>query len=147
MFERGRFGQKNGRGFYRYVEDKKGAPKKEPDPEALEILGGLARPDPAPVADPDIVDRMMLPMVIECSRCLEDRIVGTPAEVDLGLVYGLGFPPFRGGALRHADAVGLGELCRAAERHRSLGRLYEPTAQMLRLAQAGSTFYANHEEK
>jgi 3-hydroxyacyl-CoA dehydrogenase/enoyl-CoA hydratase/3-hydroxybutyryl-CoA epimerase/enoyl-CoA isomerase len=87
---------------------------------------------------------MMLPMIIESSRCLEDGIVGTAAELDLGLVYGLGFPPFRGGALRYADATGLRALCQAAERHRPLGPLYHPTAQMLRLAQAGATF---HEEK
>ncbi len=80
-------------------------------------------------------------MIIESSRCLEDRIVAPPLEVDIGLVYGLGFPPFRGGALRYADAVGLQRLCRTAEQHRSLGQLYEPTAQMLRLAQTGSTFY------
>jgi len=146
MFERGRFGQKNGKGFYRYLEDRKGVPKKEPDPEAREALKALVRGGGDQVSDQDIVDRMMLPMIIECSRCLEDGIVATPGEVDLGLVYGLGFPPFRGGALRYADALGLGEVCKAAERHRSLGRLYEPTARMLRLAQAGSTFHAANEE-
>ena len=144
LFEARRLGQKNGRGFYAYVPDRKGVPKKEPDPGAAAIVGALARPDPPEVTDPDIVERMMLPMIIESSRCLEDGIVGTAVELDLGLVYGLGFPPFRGGALRYADATGLRALCQAAERHRSLGPLYQPTAQMLRLAQAGATF---HEEK
>jgi 3-hydroxyacyl-CoA dehydrogenase/enoyl-CoA hydratase/3-hydroxybutyryl-CoA epimerase/enoyl-CoA isomerase len=142
MFERQRFGQKNGKGFYAYLPDKKGAPRKEADPAALEILAGLAgQGAPAAVTDQDIVDRMMLPMIIESSRCLEDRIVNTPVELDIGLVYGLGFPPFRGGALRYADATGLQALCRTAEKHWSLGQLYEPTAQMLQLAQTGSTFY------
>jgi 3-hydroxyacyl-CoA dehydrogenase/enoyl-CoA hydratase/3-hydroxybutyryl-CoA epimerase/enoyl-CoA isomerase len=145
MFQRQRFGQKNGKGFYAYVPDQKGVPGKQPDPEADAVLGALARRDPgAEVSDQDIVDRMLLPMIIECSRCLEDRIVDTPVEVDLGLVYGLGFPPFRGGPLRYADAVGLKALCQAAERHGALGRLYQPTAQMLQLAQSGSTF---HQEK
>jgi 3-hydroxyacyl-CoA dehydrogenase/enoyl-CoA hydratase/3-hydroxybutyryl-CoA epimerase/enoyl-CoA isomerase len=164
MFERGRFGQKNGRGFYAYSEDKKGAPRKEADPEAMEIVRalaanrvGAAAPDAVrasalgegsdQVPDQDIVDRMMLPMVIESSRCLEDGIVATPAELDLGLVYGLGFPPFRGGALRYADTVGLEALCRNAARYQALGRLYQPTAQMLRLAAAGAAFYASSEEK
>jgi 3-hydroxyacyl-CoA dehydrogenase / enoyl-CoA hydratase / 3-hydroxybutyryl-CoA epimerase / enoyl-CoA isomerase len=142
MFERQRFGQKNGKGFYAYVPDKKGVPKKEADPEANAILAGLVDRDvSAGITDQDIVDRMMLPMIIESSRCLEDRIVGSAVEVDIGLVYGLGFPPFRGGALRYADAVGLAAICQAAERHRPLGRLYEPTARMLQLAQTGSTFY------
>jgi 3-hydroxyacyl-CoA dehydrogenase/enoyl-CoA hydratase/3-hydroxybutyryl-CoA epimerase/enoyl-CoA isomerase len=142
MFERQRFGQKNGKGFYAYVQDKKGVPKKEADPEAGALLQSLvARDAGAGITDQDIIDRMMLPMIIEASRCLEDRIVGSPVEVDIGLVYGLGFPAFRGGALRHADAAGLAAVCQAAERHRALGRLYEPTAQMHQLAQTGSTFY------
>ena len=142
MFEVQRFGQKNGKGFYAYVPDKKGVPKKEADPEAGAILRALVDRDiSAGITDQDIVDRMMLPMIIESSRCLEDRIVGSAVEVDIGLVYGLGFPPFRGGALRHADAVGLAAICQAADQHRALGRLYEPTARMFQLAQTGSTFY------
>jgi 3-hydroxyacyl-CoA dehydrogenase/enoyl-CoA hydratase/3-hydroxybutyryl-CoA epimerase/enoyl-CoA isomerase len=145
MFQRQRFGQKNGKGFYAYVPDQKGVPKKQPDPEADGLLGAFAPRAPgAEISDQDIVDRMMLPMIIECSRCLEDQIVGTPVEVDIGLVYGLGFPPFRGGPLRYADAVGLKPLCQAAERHSALGRLYQPTPQMLQLAQTGATF---HQEK
>ncbi len=138
----GRLGQKNGSGFYRYLPDRKGVPRKEEDPAALDLLRGLARSDAGgPVADAAIVERMLLPMLIESSRCLEDGIVATPAELDLALVYGLGFPPFRGGALRHADAVGLAALCRAAEGFRSLGPLYRPTVQMLELARTGSTFH------
>jgi len=152
LFEGRRFGQKNGKGFYAYVPDKKGVPRKEPDPEAAAALKDLVREDlSGSVGDQDILDRMMLPMIIEASRCLEDRIVATAAELDIALVYGLGFPPFRGGALRYADAVGLKALCQAAERHQAQAaerhqvsaRLYEPTASMRRLAEAGSTF---HEE-
>ncbi len=144
MFEAGRFGQKNGKGFYRYVPDRKGTPKKEPDPEVAGLLRPVQAAAPAELSDADIVDRMMLPLIIESARCLEDGIVGTPAELDIALVYGLGFPPFRGGALRHADAVGLKALCERAEAFLSLGRLYEPTARMRELAQAGGTF---HQEK
>ena len=142
MYELKRFGQKNGKGFYAYVTDKKGFPKKEVDPEVAAILKPLVRQDTsATISDQDIIDRMMLPMIIECSRCLEDQIVTTAVEVDMGLLYGLGFPTFRGGALYYAGAVGLQALCRKAETFRSLGKLYEPTAQMLSLAQAGRTFY------
>jgi 3-hydroxyacyl-CoA dehydrogenase/enoyl-CoA hydratase/3-hydroxybutyryl-CoA epimerase/enoyl-CoA isomerase len=140
LFAAGRFGQKNGKGFYRYLEDKKGVPGKEPDPDVAGLLKPLVRAR-VELADQDIVDRMMLPMIIESSRCLEDGIVASPAELDLGLVFGLGFPPFRGGALRHADALGLVALCARAEAFRALGPLYHPTARMLRLAEAGSTFH------
>jgi 3-hydroxyacyl-CoA dehydrogenase/enoyl-CoA hydratase/3-hydroxybutyryl-CoA epimerase/enoyl-CoA isomerase len=142
MFEAGRFGQKNGRGFYQYLPDGKGVPRKQADPISAGILAPLVRQDHgAAITDQDIVDRMLLPMIIEGSRCLEDGIVAGPVEVDMGLLYGLGFPPFRGGALAYADRVGLGALCAAAERFRSLGRLYEPTAQMLGLARTGGTFH------
>lgn len=145
MFELERFGQKNGRGFYDYVPDRKGVPKKTVDPHAQELLKPLVRVDnSASITDQDIIDRMMLPLIIECSRCLEEGIVNTPVEVDIALIYGLGFPPFRGGPFRYADAVGLKALCEKAGKFASLGKLYEPTTRMLQLAEAGGTF---HESK
>jgi 3-hydroxyacyl-CoA dehydrogenase/enoyl-CoA hydratase/3-hydroxybutyryl-CoA epimerase/enoyl-CoA isomerase len=148
MFEVQRFGQKNGKGFYAYVPDKKGAPKKTVDPEAQEILKPLVRVNnSAAISDQDIIDRMMLPLIIECSRCLEDRIVNTAVELDIALIYGLGFPPFRGGPLRYADAIGLKALCEKARKFASLGKLYEPTAKMLQLAEAGGTFHETGKPK
>jgi 3-hydroxyacyl-CoA dehydrogenase/enoyl-CoA hydratase/3-hydroxybutyryl-CoA epimerase/enoyl-CoA isomerase len=142
MFEAQRFGQKNGKGFYSYVPDKKGVPKKTVDPEVLGLLKPLVRVDnAASITDQDIIDRMMLPLVIECSRCLEDGIVNTPVEVDIALVYGLGFPPFRGGPFRYADAVGLKALCEKAGKFAALGKLYEPTARMRQLAETGATYH------
>ncbi len=142
MFEAGRFGQKNGKGFYAYVPDKKGVPKKTVDPDVPAILKPLVKTDnSATITDQDIIDRMMLPLLIECSRCLEDKIVNTPIEVDIALIYGLGFPPFRGGPFRYADAVGLKALCEKAGKFASLGKLYEPTAKMLKLAEAGATYH------
>jgi 3-hydroxyacyl-CoA dehydrogenase/enoyl-CoA hydratase/3-hydroxybutyryl-CoA epimerase/enoyl-CoA isomerase len=142
MFEVQRFGQKNGKGFYAYVPDKKGVPKKTVDPETQELLKPLVRVDnSASISDQDIIDRMMLPLIIECSRCLEDKIVNTPVELDIALIYGLGFPPFRGGPFRYADAIGLKALCEKAAKFAALGKLYEPTAQMLKLAENGGTFH------
>lgn len=142
MFEAKRFGQKNGKGFYQYVPDKKGIPRKQADPDSAGILKPLVQKDnSASITDQDIIDRMMLPMIIEGSRCLEDKIVDTPVEVDMGLLYGLGFPTFRGGALYFADRAGLKAICERAGTFKSLGKLYEPTAQMIRLAETGSTFY------
>jgi 3-hydroxyacyl-CoA dehydrogenase/enoyl-CoA hydratase/3-hydroxybutyryl-CoA epimerase/enoyl-CoA isomerase len=143
MLEAKRLGQKNGVGFYKYVPDKKGPPKKEADPAAYEVIKPMMKGGAGEVSDQDIIDRMMLPMILECSRCLEDGIVATPTEVDLGLIYGLGFPPFRGGALRYADAVGVKALCDRATQFARLGNLYAPTAQMKTLAAAGKGFYSN----
>jgi 3-hydroxyacyl-CoA dehydrogenase/enoyl-CoA hydratase/3-hydroxybutyryl-CoA epimerase/enoyl-CoA isomerase len=140
MLDAGRLGQKNGKGFYVWKPEKKGPPRKQSDPEAKAIVAGLARPGAA-VTDEEIVERAMLPMLLESSRCLEDRIVASPVEVDIALLYGLGFPPFRGGLFRWADATGLEALLRAAEKYRRLGGLFAPTKQMTDLAAAGRGFH------
>jgi 3-hydroxyacyl-CoA dehydrogenase / enoyl-CoA hydratase / 3-hydroxybutyryl-CoA epimerase / enoyl-CoA isomerase len=95
----------------------------------------------ADVPDEEIVERTMLPMLLECSRCLEDRVVATPIEVDIALLYGLGFPPFRGGIFRWADGLGAPALLKAAEKHRGLGALYTPTKQLTTLAGSGRGFH------
>ena len=56
----------------------------------------------------------MIPMIIETARCLEEGIVDTPNEADMGLIFGIGFPPFHGGALKYADRMGLKALCERA---------------------------------
>jgi 3-hydroxyacyl-CoA dehydrogenase/enoyl-CoA hydratase/3-hydroxybutyryl-CoA epimerase/enoyl-CoA isomerase len=142
MFEAERYGQKNGKGFYLYKPEKKGPPKKTPDPEATAILAPTVSGGGSNVTDEAIVERMMLPMLLECSRCLEDRIVDSPVEVDIALLYGLGFPPFRGGIFRWADSIGAAALLAAAGKHAALGKLYEPTAQLKDLARKGLPFHA-----
>jgi 3-hydroxyacyl-CoA dehydrogenase/enoyl-CoA hydratase/3-hydroxybutyryl-CoA epimerase/enoyl-CoA isomerase len=140
MVEAGRLGQKNGKGFYAWKPEKKGPPSKLSDPEAKAIVAALAK-GKAEVSDDEIVERTMLPMVLECSRCLEDGIVSSPVEVDIALLYGLGFPPFRGGIFRWADSIGTTALLKAAEKHRALGALYAPTKQLTSLAGAGRGFH------
>jgi 3-hydroxyacyl-CoA dehydrogenase/enoyl-CoA hydratase/3-hydroxybutyryl-CoA epimerase/enoyl-CoA isomerase len=141
MVAASRLGQKNGKGFYAWKPEKKGPPSKQSDPEAKAIVGALAKGKAAP-KDEEIAERMMLPMLLECSRVLEQAIVATPVEVDMALLYGLGFPPFRGGIFRWADTTGLKALLAAAERHRALGPLYAPTQQLTALAGSGRGFHA-----
>ncbi len=86
---------------------------------------------------------MMVPLCLETVRCLEDNIVGSPAEADMALIYGIGFPPFRGGALRYIDAMGVDAFVTQAERlAEELGPLYAPTERLRQMAGAGETFYA-----
>jgi 3-hydroxyacyl-CoA dehydrogenase/enoyl-CoA hydratase/3-hydroxybutyryl-CoA epimerase/enoyl-CoA isomerase len=140
MAEAGRLGQKGGKGFYSWKAEKKGPPSKQSDPEAKVLMAGLAK-GRTEVTDEEVVERMMLPMLLECSRCLEDGIVATPVEVDVALLYGLGFPPFRGGIFRWADATGAQALLNAAAKHRALGPLYAPTQQLTALAGSGRGFH------
>ncbi len=140
MVEAQRFGQKNGKGFYVWEPQKKGPPKKIVDAWTEETMKAHAKATPE-VSDQEIVERMMLPMLLECSRCLEDGIVATPVEVDIALVYGLGFPPFRGGIFRWADSLGAAAVLAAARKYAPLGALYAPTKQLTDLAAAGKGFH------
>ncbi|KAA0253118.1 fatty acid oxidation complex subunit alpha FadB [Acidobacteria bacterium ACD] len=140
MVAASRLGQKNGKGFYAWEPQKKGPPKKTSDPDAKAIVAGLVKRSATPT-DEEIVERMMLPMLLECTRCLDEKVVSTPVEVDIALLYGLGFPPFRGGIFRWADSLGAGALLSAAGRHAGLGPLYAPTAPLRALAASGKGFH------
>ncbi|WP_355662308.1 fatty acid oxidation complex subunit alpha FadB [Halomonas salifodinae] len=142
MFERERLGQKNAKGFYAYEEDKKGKPKKVVDEAAIALVKEVAK-ESRELSDEEIIARMMVPLCLETVRCLEDGIVGTAAEADMALIYGIGFPPFRGGALRYIDALGVAEFVAQAERlAEELGPLYAPTERLRQMAADGARFYA-----
>ncbi|MCB1732550.1 MAG: fatty acid oxidation complex subunit alpha FadB, partial [Halieaceae bacterium] len=89
----------------------------------------------------EIIARMMLPMAIELARCLEEGIVGTAAEADLALLYGVGFPPFRGGIFRWMDTVGLAHIAELSKQYAHLGKAYELTEGMQARLAAGETYY------
>ncbi|RJS93116.1 fatty acid oxidation complex subunit alpha FadB [Salinisphaera sp. Q1T1-3] len=140
MVENNRLGQKTGAGYYAYEKDKKGRPKKSEDPKAYELIKQVQRDKQDFEAD-EIIDRMMIPMIIEAARAYEEGIAETPNEVDMGLIMGLGFPPFRGGAFKYADAQGLQTVCDKADRYARLGKLYEPTERMREMAARGETYF------
>jgi 3-hydroxyacyl-CoA dehydrogenase / enoyl-CoA hydratase / 3-hydroxybutyryl-CoA epimerase / enoyl-CoA isomerase len=141
MYDAGRFGQKNNQGYYTYAPDKRGKPKKAIDESVEALLAPIQSDEAKDLSDQEIIDRMMIPMVIECARCLEEGIVSTPNEADMGLIMGIGFPPFRGGAFKYADSMGLATLCKRAQALSSLGTLYEPTARMLEMARNNETYF------
>lgn len=142
MVDRERLGQKNGRGFYRYEEDRKGKPRKVSDDAARSLVAEHAK-GKQEFSDDEIIARLMVPLCLETVRCLEDGIVGSPAEADMALIYGIGFPPFRGGALRYIDATGVSEFVALADRlAEELGALYRPTQRLRDMADKGERFYA-----
>ena len=138
MYENTRYGQKNGKGFYVYELDKRGKPKKVVDPAVYELL--------APHVDErkefdkeEMVTRMMLPMATELARCLEEGIVESAAEADMALIYGVGFPPFRGGVFRWMDSIGLDKFVALSDKYKYLGKLYEATDKQRAMAAAGES--------
>lgn len=140
MYEQQRFGRKNGKGFYAHSQDKKGKPVKEADGESYQLLAAVAneRTDFEP---DDIIARMMIPMINEVVLCLEEGIVGSPAEADMALVYGIGFPPFHGGVFRYLDNMGLAAYVALADKFAHLGPLYHVSSGLRRMATDNKTFY------
>ncbi|WP_318512611.1 fatty acid oxidation complex subunit alpha FadB [Photobacterium leiognathi] len=142
MFEAQRFGQKNGIGFFSYSLDRKGKPKKSLSEDAHVLLAPISKPQTKFESDA-IIARMMIPMINEVVRCLEENIIATPAEADMALVYGLGFPPFRGGVFRYLDSLGLANYVALADQYAHLGALYEVPQGLREKAAQGETYY-NH---
>jgi 3-hydroxyacyl-CoA dehydrogenase/enoyl-CoA hydratase/3-hydroxybutyryl-CoA epimerase/3-hydroxyacyl-CoA dehydrogenase/enoyl-CoA hydratase/3-hydroxybutyryl-CoA epimerase/enoyl-CoA isomerase len=137
MVKAGRLGQKSGRGFYSY-KDKKG--KGQPDPTLAEVLTPLVR-GKSKLSDEQLIDRMFLPMVVEASRILDEKKVRDPRDVDLGLIFGIGFPPFLGGLLFWADRQGAKSIVERLKAFESLGARYQPTQRLLDMAAKGTAFY------
>jgi len=140
LYEAGSYGQKNDKGFYRYEKKAGGRPTKIFDEDILATLAPLQLSQQA-IGEDQIRERMMVALCLEAVRCLEDNIVSSATEVDMGLLLGLGYPRFRGGALRFIDNVGVAEFCAMADRYTDLGPLYHPTARLRDMAAAGQTFY------
>tara|TARA_B110000503_G_scaffold92941_1_gene140131 strand:+ start:1516 stop:3681 length:2166 start_codon:yes stop_codon:yes gene_type:complete len=140
MFNEQRFGQKNNLGFYSYEKDKKGRLQKQVDESLVEKLAGLCA-NPVELSDEHIIDHLMVPLCLEVARCIEENIVASPAEADLALVYGIGFPPFLGGALKYMDTIGLQAFCDKADALAAVSPLYSVPTQMREMAALGETFY------
>ncbi len=128
LYKANRFGQKNGKGFYTFSIDAKGKPKKEVNPEIYAVLGQDQSKLNTTITDQEIIDRLMLPFIFESSRCLSEKIVDHSYELDLAMLTGLGFPPFRGGPMRYAQAVGANTLKEKGNTYfKQFGPLYEVT--------------------
>jgi 3-hydroxyacyl-CoA dehydrogenase/enoyl-CoA hydratase/3-hydroxybutyryl-CoA epimerase len=134
----GRLGRKTGRGFYRYG----GSTREKPDPEAYALIGRKA--PRAAVLPPEVmVARLLMPMVNEAAWCLDDRIVSSPAKLDLAMIFGTGFPPFRGGLLQYADDLGIDRIVnRLQDFQERLGARFSPSPLLLRMAESRRTFHS-----
>jgi 3-hydroxyacyl-CoA dehydrogenase/enoyl-CoA hydratase/3-hydroxybutyryl-CoA epimerase len=133
----GRLGKKNGKGFYNYEE---GGRKKVFDEKINEILG--ITPKSGAVSSEEMVERCILPMINEAARCLDEGVVASASEVDLGMIMGTGFPPFRGGLLRYADSLGAQTVVDRLKKYEPrLGKRFEPSAALLARAKNGQLFY------
>jgi 3-hydroxyacyl-CoA dehydrogenase/enoyl-CoA hydratase/3-hydroxybutyryl-CoA epimerase len=150
LVRQGATGKRGGRGFYVWPEKHAlripvpvplpgHGEQPRPNPAALSALGSPARRALAPEA---IQDRLGLIFVNEAIRCLEEGVVQSATDGDLGAVLGVGFPPFRGGPFHYADGRGLEDVQRALERLAAAnGPRYAPAALLTEYARSGQRFY------
>lgn len=141
MVEKRRFGQKNGIGFYRYEIDPNGQPRKAIASDTHELLAAVQPDGRRDFTEEEIVERMMVSMIVEAAHALEDGVVATPAELDMALLLGIGFPQYLGGAFKYADWLGLDQVVRLCDKYAHLGTQYRATATMREMAAKGTRYY------
>ena len=140
MYNAQRLGQKNGLGFYDHGKDKRGRPNKTPAPIAIDMIAEHAAPK-TEFSSEEIIARLMIPMANESIRCLEEGIVGSAAEADMALLYGIGFPPFRGGIFRYIETMGLANFVELADKYAHLGAIYQISDGVREMAAAGKSYF------
>jgi 3-hydroxyacyl-CoA dehydrogenase / enoyl-CoA hydratase / 3-hydroxybutyryl-CoA epimerase len=133
-----RYGRKNARGFYLYETGKKKG-KKQVDQTVYAVLG--LEPNKSLPAD-EIAQRCALQFVNEACLCFGEGILRSARDGDIGAIFGLGFPPFRGGPFRYADTVGAREIVKRMQRLRDrLGNRFAPAPVLLEMAETNKTFH------
>lgn len=136
LYDQKLFGKKTGKGFYIW----KGK-EKTPNPEIKRILAGYPKKF-ANISDQDIQDRFILIMLNEAARCLEENVVENPAYLDMALIMGIGFPPFRGGLLRHADKLGIDYVVNRLKHFQEIyGPRFAPAPLLLDMQKNRRPFY------
>jgi 3-hydroxyacyl-CoA dehydrogenase/enoyl-CoA hydratase/3-hydroxybutyryl-CoA epimerase len=136
MIKNKRLGKKVKKGFYVYDDPKK---SKEIDPD---VYTELKISNPKELAENVIVERCVYPMLNEAISCLEDKVIDSVQDGDMGAIFGMGFPPYLGGPFRYIDTIGATTLKeRLQEFESSHGTKYSPTKLLLEKAEKNNSFY------
>ncbi len=130
-------GKKSGKGFYDYS---KTTPVPNNDlykKHSIVMKYRISKQD-----EIEILDRLLLIMINEASRCIEEKIVESPEQLDLAMIMGTGFPPFRGGLLKHADDRGPADIIhRLNHLAQAVDQRFKPAAFLLKLSKENKYFY------
>ena len=133
MIEGDRLGRKSKRGFYDYSKK-----PKRVDRSVYELIGW----QPATLDDLEIIERCWMQMLNETARCIEDGIIENPNDIDIGVIFGFGFPPFRGGILREADKQGIDYVVARLEDYAEAhGERLAPAQLLVDMANRGEKFH------
>jgi 3-hydroxyacyl-CoA dehydrogenase/enoyl-CoA hydratase/carnithine racemase len=140
MVAAGRLGNKSGLGFYSY-KNKKG--KRTADPTIEAVLKPHIQAKAAEADVQQLTARLFMPMLLEATYALSEGLVADARDVDLGLIFGIGFPPFKGGLLFWADRLGMSQISKTLESLKPLGSRFEASPYLKELAARGESFYNN----
>jgi len=137
LIDSGRLGKKNSLGFYTYKGKDKVISR-----DVTDLIQVKTKTE---LTDTELVQRMIYPMVNEAARCLDEKIVSKPDKLDLAMIFGTGFAPFRGGLLNFADAEGLNKIGDTlANFSNTYGERFKPAEPLIQIANAGKTFYSHY---
>jgi 3-hydroxyacyl-CoA dehydrogenase/enoyl-CoA hydratase/3-hydroxybutyryl-CoA epimerase len=141
VIEAGRTGRKGGKGFYKYENGK----KQGVDETVYPLISSNGQR--MLIGARDIVERCVFAMLNEAARCLEEKIIASPRDGDVGAVYGIGFPPFRGGPFRYLDTLGIPTVIRALEvLDGRFSPRFRPAGILREMASSGARFYPDREK-
>lgn len=137
LLEAGYLGRKNGRGFYRYERGR----RRGVDPEVYRHVRGTGERR-GPVPEGEVEARLVYVMLNEAARAVDEGVVRSPRDGDIGAVYGIGYPPFRGGPLRYLDDIGAARAVETLVRlSRAYGSRFEPAPRLTRMASSAERFH------
>ena len=135
-------GQKTNLGFYKYNKSGKKLGANPEINQKIEKIRSSRKITTRKIAKEEIIERSILIMVNEASRCLEEKVVSTATELDIAMIFGAGFPPFRGGLLKYADIMGSKRIVEKLRKYqKSAGNRFTPSKLLVQMAKENKTFY------